>query len=265
MSRRNSSILKAVLIFTFICQIGWAQEVDEDFDALMNEPTNSADSAPTEDSALMEDSMLAEEGGSSLTLLNDDPKRTDFAMHGFSIGAVMNSLSYDTTIKVYNPSAPAQPRVSSTVEGSAIQSVGVVGRYSILPVDKVGTDINASYLTSINHDAVGLPSISAIKGELNLAYTFGLKKDVKLYAFAGGGMQYIMGSDINRVMKKFGSGAQAGAGINFQKINIDFLYSYYRNAIADDVNSTATATQAYDTGGSYVVTKGIVGRATLNF
>jgi hypothetical protein len=262
MSIKNSSILKAFVVIIFLGPICQAQESDENFDALMNETTNNT-----------EPMQKMDESGQSVALLNDDPKRDDHSFYGFSFGVAMSAINLNLGIETYDPRpVPTTPPFTKESETDAFLNFGVVGRYSILPVDRIGTDINVGYYTSMNHESISLDPndssktaarLSVFKAELNLGYTIGLSKGMKIYFLGGAGAQYMIESPIKNLLR-FGGGAQVGGGINIQNFNVELMYSYYRNRFENSINTNIDSL-AYRVDKMFVDSKGFVGRASYNF
>lgn len=203
--------------------------------------------------------------GESLTLVSDEIDREIYAMHGFSFGLIGATQDYNQVIERYNPSTGADIASARIPETKGFQNFGVMGRYSILPVDRIGTDINVSYVKSMNHTSIGREGMSAIKGELNLAYTFGISRAVKLYVLAGGGVEQLSGTQILSLADAQGYGGQAGFGINFGTINLEAMYSFYRHKISNGLIGAGTSTDTVRAEKSFVDFSGIAGRASFNF
>ena len=253
----NINILCALKIFAFVTLFSgatWAQDqgsTDESFDSLMNEPASVQNSQ--------------QKGAESLTLLVEDLSREDHSFYGISVGLLGTAQTFDATVVIYNPSDANVASISQKVELSNFQYVGALLRYSILPIDRIGTDLNISYATSMNHASIEKKSISIIKGELNLGYTLKLNQGIKIYALLGGGVQDVQGSDINLTTERMGYGGQAGLGFNFARVNVETVYSYYRHNLSNTFLQSGTTTAAPKANQSFIEAKGLVGRASFNF
>lgn len=275
MGKNKTSILAAFFTVVALSFSAFSQEPPpddiDDLDALLNQPTTQqGQTATTEQTTGLTASGTTEEsaGENSITLLTDDPKRDEFAMHGWSIGFAGFAQNFNAYYEIINP-ATGEPISGASRSGELfdepVQYAGLVVRYAILPVNRLGTDINFSAVTSLNHDSVGITSSSISRLEGNLAYTQGISAGVKLYIFLGAGVQYVNGKEFELMIQHLGYGGQAGGGLSLSRVNIDVMYSQYRNRIRGDYNDRTTVLMAYDTNDSHIDSSGLVGRFTFNF
>ena len=225
--------------------------VDDSFDALMNEPLAGEISS--------EGTMGS--SGQSLVLLTEDPKREQNAMYGWSIGFQTTSESYLANVDLYDRNR-SQNSGPDTVTPLNYTNAGIIGRYAILPVDRFGSDFNVSFMQSTDS------ALTTLKGEINLAYTWGMSREFKIYMLGGLGVERLNGDEINKLITPSGGGAQIGMGLNFAALNFEALYSYYRFDIDKGqyaANHLSSSSMTFTKKKPYLEASGIVARASFNF
>lgn len=153
----------------------------------------------------------------------------EYAVDGYSLGFALYNQNYNVEAKMLLDST----RLVDVSSGSSdFQSVGVIGRYSVLPYNKVGTDISASISSSVNHGNAGFSSITAVKAEVNLGYAMLVGAQMPIYFLAGLGYEVVKGTDIEKILVPGGSTMQIGGGLGLgKKFNIEALYSYSVHAV----------------------------------
>jgi hypothetical protein len=158
----------------------------------------------------------------------------EFAMNGYSFGAVVFNHNYNVSGSVNAVNSAGTTTIDISTKSSDLQSVGVIGRYAILPIDKVGTDINMTIGTSANHNAANISSVTTIKFELNLGYTTSFSA-ASFYFLGGVCYEVIKGTDIEKIITSAGSGFQIGAGISLSNaLKIEFLLAQTRHTLNDN-------------------------------
>ena len=161
----------------------------------------------------------------------------EYALNGFSMGLAMSNQNYNIKASINNNNISTN--LSS--KSSDIQNAGVTGRYAILPFDKVGSDINISISSSINHESAGISPITSYKGEVNLGYAIRLGVNFPVYILAGLGFELIKGTDIEKILNPGGSMIQIGGGFGLGKrISIEASYAYSEHRLSDVFIRNAT-------------------------
>lgn len=209
-------------------------------------------------------------------ITNEDvPLETDqaFAMNGWSFGvtAFIHNYNVDASMLVDDgvPNSDGV-KVDLSSKSNDFQSLGVVGRYAILPLNKFGTDLNITLGNSINHGSVNFSSITTLRAEINIAYTVDFGKTNALYYLVGGGYEVIYGQDINRIIVPGGGLFQIGAGITFnKKLSLEGFYSYASHRVSDRYlndakNAVAVATDSSESANK-VTSNVIQGRLMYNY
>lgn len=195
----------------------------------------------------------------------------DYAMKGFAFGFVAYNHNY-------NVKAVLRVNDSELVDISSrspdFQSVGVSGRYAILPFNKIGTDLNVSIASSVNHANLNYASIMTVKGEINLGYAFYVGDLIPIYILAGVGHEVTSGTDIANVVAAGGGALQIGGGFGLGKtINLEVFYSITNHPVSRDYLRAAReaaiaggATSAgYRNLDSHVSSNIILGKVSINF
>ncbi len=153
----------------------------------------------------------------------------EYALNGYSFGALAYVSSY--TVSDLEMSVNAGQKVDLSSKSADFQSVGVMGRYAILPINRVGTDIKFSVGSSINHANNNYSSINVAKLELNLGYSWMLGV-IPFYVLGGVGTEVVVGKDIGDLMKAGGGTIQGGAGFGLgKKVSLEFLVSQSTHAL----------------------------------
>lgn len=205
------------------------------------------------------------EVAASEAFLVEAPKRTDHALNGFSAGLIYTNQTYVGSYKLKNATlgTTSQERVKSEL----FHNVGVLLRYSILPINRVGTDLNFSYSRTVNHVNVSAAEITTVKGEVNLAYTFDIsgKKSLTAYCLLGGGVQSVTGVEVQKAFEPTGYGGQTGVGFGLPlSLNIDFMYSYYIHKTNQNYKAQVPLGTEIENDATFVTT-GYSARMTYNF
>lgn len=197
---------------------------------------------------------------SELTLAEDKtspslepaPKKQDskvYVLKGFSFGALAANHNYSSSVSVLLNGSTSAKVSSRTAD---FLSMGAVVRYSDLAINSMGTDFGLTVANSINHDSANYSAITAMKFEMNLAYSWYLESKKPFYVMAGIGYENVSGKDIERLMNPGGGVAQFGAGMVFtEKLLIEGFYSISRHAVSGQYYDRLTA-EAQDIGATSV-------------
>ncbi len=195
-----------------------------------------------------------------------DLLKSENALHGFSVGLIYLIHPYviNATVKTKTE------EIKVNDETGYVHNFGVLLKYAIAPFDKIGTDLNISYLTSQNHGTLAKPLelMHIVRGELNLTYAFNLFDHVPVYTLLGGGYEIIQGNSVKSFMNQNGLGGQIGGGLVIaSKINIEGLFSYYvHNLSGEYVQSYIAKDKTSEINDdSSVIVKGFIVRTTINF
>ncbi|MEK6628272.1 MAG: outer membrane beta-barrel protein [Bdellovibrionota bacterium] len=199
-----------------------------------------------------------------------DSVEQEYALNGYSIGALLFNHNYNVKANVLVNSVP----VDISLKSADFRSAGIMARYAVLPYDKVGADVNISLASSMNHTSLEFSSITTLRAELNLGYAFRMGNSASVYFLAGAGYEVTKGTDINDILVPGGGAFQLGGGIGFaEKLDFEFIYSYVSHAVNDKFfESVAAAAIAggatsvsYNSKGSAVVSNVLLGRVTYNY
>lgn len=195
----------------------------------------------------------------------------EYLMKGRSFGAVLYNQNYNVRAEVLINSTAT---VDVSRKTSDFQNIGVMGRYAILPYEKVGTDINFSLSNSINHGQVNFSPILNLKGEVNVGYTFSFGRSTAFYLYGGLGYEYTLGKEIEEIIIPGGGTSQVGGILGVSKnLNIELSYLYSRHTISDKyfnpiiqaaINAGAT-TVDFDGSQASVTSNTILGRITYEY
>lgn len=160
-----------------------------------------------------------------------------YLTNGFSYGATMLNHNYNVVANLMlNGSYP----FDASKKTADFQSVGGLVRYAIMPYDSLGTDINITLASSLNHSNINSSAIFMAKAEVNLGYSM-LAGNLPIYFLAGLGSEVLNGSDIESLVSKNGAGFQLGTGVVLgKKFHFEFMYSYMRHAISDKYLETVS-------------------------
>ncbi|MBC7420999.1 MAG: hypothetical protein H7328_09760 [Bdellovibrio sp.] len=200
-----------------------------------------------------------------------------YAMKGLSVGLSAMTQSYSVRGDIYDVRTPALVATARFADESQVyKNIGITIRYSDLPVNQLGADINLSYYGSVNHAEIySAPTLFTGRIEFNGAYTHPLNQGMKMYFFAGWGVQHVQGATSNRAkpavndyIKPWGFGLQGGIGMKISSLNYDITYSYYRHSLGDDYNKAFMDNNpnlAVRTERAIVETKGLSARVTHKF
>lgn len=192
-----------------------------------------------------------------------------YAMNGYSIGALFFNNNYNINVNMLSNNVP----VNLTTKSPDIQSIGIMGRYAILPYDKFGTDINVAVATSVNHSNLNYTAISTLRAELNLGYAFLIGNDSAFYFLGGLGYEITKNAELEAILNPGGTTYQVGGGIGLGKnIDVEVFYSHVRHAIQDSYLEKAAlsaqasgATVSYVSSESSVTSNVILGRLSYRY
>lgn len=229
-----------------------------------------------DDQLSLDDQSLSADAASELTLEDEAEQPAqiidvEYALDGFSAGVMFFNQNYNLSAEMI---VNGFTKVNLSTKSADFQSVGVMGRYAVLPYGSIGTDINVSVASTINHSNANFAAILTGKAELNLAYTFKSRVGAPIYIFGGLGVEYVSGREIQALLAPTGSLLQLGAGTGVgKKFNIEVLYSYAKHAVSDAYmdNSINTAVEqgatsvSLDRGQASVSSNVILGRMSYNF
>lgn len=195
----------------------------------------------------------------------------EYAMKGLAFGFVAYNHNYhiDAKMRVDGTSL-----VDISSKSPEFQSVGAAIRYAILPFRKVGTDLNLSVASTVNHGNNNFSSITTLKAEVNLGYAFYVGDLIPLYFLAGIGHEIVMGTDIEDIMDPGGAIAQIGGGFGLGKtINLELFYqasnhavskTYLQNAV-NAAKQGGAAVAGFRNLDSHVSSNTILGKVSINF
>jgi hypothetical protein len=194
-----------------------------------------------------------------------------YIMNGWSFGlaAFIQNYNVDAMMNVDNGTLNGL-KVDLSSKSADFQNVGLVARYAILPLNKIGTDINVTLGNSVNHDSLNFSSIMTLRGEINLGYALEFAKQNSIYFLAGLGYEVVYGQDINRLVVPGGGMLQVGTGISFnKKISVEGFYSYATHTVAsrylNDAAKSAGAIASFENSANKVISNVIQGRLIYNY
>lgn len=203
----------------------------------------------------------------------------EYAMNGYSVGGLLFNHNYniyaDLLVSTQNTDLSINTTAANLSAKSAdFKSVGLAGRYAILPYNKIGTDINISLSTSINHGDIGYSAVNTLRGEINVGYALQVGGAASIYALVGFGYEVTKNKALEEVLLPGGSGFQVGGGaVVAKKFNIELFYSYLRHAVSDIYLTNLAASTASASGTTLVgythksdaISNVILGRVTYNY
>lgn len=201
---------------------------------------------------------------------NHESIEQEYAMNGLSFGTALFSDNYNVHAEVVVNGT----NVEISKKSDDFLNIGVMGRYAILPYNKVGTDLNVSVATSSNHTSANFSAITTIRLEANLGYAIKLSASTPLYFLLGAGYEHTMSKDLAEIQTQGGTAGQTGVGFGFSKnLNFEFMYSYVKHPIRDTfLENYAALTMANGASSvSYVASKAsvvsnlLIGRLTYNY
>lgn len=272
MNKFNKRIFQIIVVFLLYSSGVFAQEAasSENFKngATGNSNTNTEEPSLSADAVVNSNEMIWDDEEGSNKQLEFE---TLYALNGFSLGFVALNQNYNVDAEIYLNSIT---KVDLSSSSSDFQAAGVMLRYAVLPINKIGTDFNFSIYSTTNNDSLGFSSITTAKAELNLAYAMPIGNFAALYVLAGGGYEVVYGNDIEKLLIPGGAAWQLGAGLGLaKKINFEVIYSssvhsisqkFIDNAINTAITNGAT-TAATGTVRPKVTANLIQGRLTYSF
>lgn len=205
--------------------------------------------------------------GHSNLITPEEILKSENALHGFSAGLMYLGQPYVIKAKIKTN----LETIDTNQQSDVYQNFGFILRYAMFPYQRVGTDLNVSYVMSQNHGSMPnqQKAVNTIRGELNLGYAFHLFDKIPVYFFGGLGYEEVHGDTIESILNKNGLGAQLGFGtVFFAHINVEGAFSYYQHRISDKFVSTATqknSTATIDTDSATVSALGFLVRTTFDF
>lgn len=154
----------------------------------------------------------------------------EYLTNGLSFGATMFNHNYNVVANLLlNNNFP----FDASKKTADFQSAGAVLRYAILPYDKIGTDVNLTVASTLNHLNLNSTAIASAKAEINLGYSI-QAGGLPIYMLAGLGSEILTGKDIEALVAKTGTGFQVGGGVGLgKKFQFEFMYTYMRHPISD--------------------------------
>jgi hypothetical protein len=253
-----------VLAILIISIQAFSQEEESDELSLDDETTETVSTPELnidkKESAVVENANLA----SPLEAM-----QRENALYGFSVGLSTSIVSF---FEKY-PITFTDGRDSKEVNlKNDLQSTGFTLRYAIAPFNKVGADLNFSYLKSLNHSQTQYAeSMTINKVEFNLTYAIKVADSVPLYFLAGFGAQEVSSESKNGFeyfVDRNGYGIQSGVGVVLMKrINLEGLFAYYQHRIGTrvltDIGKTSSGN--VDSESNKVIAQGLVMRGTYSF
>lgn len=240
----------------------------------------SSSSAPVSDLPTSEagsvDPALETPAGSSSVDYEDEELQVqsleqEYAMKGFAMGfvAFYHNYNIDAKIRLFRDDL-----ADISVKSPDFQSIGASARYSILPFNKIGTDINVSIATSTNHSDINFSSIMTIKTEVNLGYAIRVGDLIPIYLLVGIGYEVVKGTDIEQRVVPGGGAIQIGGGMGLgKKINLEIFYSNANHAVgavylenaARIARAAGAPTADYKNLDNHVSSNVILGKLSFNF
>ena len=183
---------------------------------------------------------MAPAGTNEMTLDVDEQQvetlEQEYALNGYSLGLAFLNQNFNVDAKVL---IDEKSTLNLSSQSSDFQSAGIVGRYVILPFNKIGTDVNVSVASSVNHGSVGFSSITSLKAELNLGYAIKLSQ-TPVYFLGGVGYELIYGNDIQKILSHGGGTVQIGVGIGIgKKFNVELFYCYAKHDVSTTFKENA--------------------------
>lgn len=240
-------------------------------DASLNDALN--DPATTPDTEL--EAPVATGGQSEVEYEKEELQvqtlEQEYAMNGLAFGFVAYNHNYniDAMMRIN-----ASDLIDISSKSPEFQSVGAAMRYAILPFRKVGTDLNVSVASTVNHGNNNFSSITTLKAEVNLGYAFYVGDLIPLYFLAGIGHEIVKGTNIEAIMVPGGAIAQIGGGFGLGKtINLELFYQasnhavssiYLQNAARAAIAGNATSAE-FSNIESHVSSNTILGKVSINF
>ena len=222
----------------------------------------------------IEDAPLVPVTGVKKDATGEAPKPVDtvekYVLNGYSVGAVLYNQSYNAKVVGYFDASPASIS-SSTAD---LQNIGVIGRYSVIPVGSLGTDFGLSMSSSVNHGSVGYSQVMTTRFEMNLGWGFVTAKNLNYYVLGGFGYENLTGKELTQVVASGGGLIQGGAGFVYSKtLNFEGLLGIGRHGISNDFYNRVTAaglaggatTVNFEVNNSYVTSYIISGRVIYKF
>lgn len=183
---------------------------------------------------------MAPAGTNEMTLDVDEQQvetlEQEYALNGYSLGLAVFNQNFNVDAKLL---INEKSTVDLSSQSSDFQSAGVMARYAVLPYNKVGTDLNITLGSSLNHNSVGFSSITSVKAELNLGYAIKLFQ-TPVYFLGGIGYELIYGNDIQKILSPGGGTVQIGAGIGLgKKFNVELFYCYANHTVSTTFQENA--------------------------
>lgn len=240
--------------------------IDASLEQALNDPTLSSEAeieAPPSAAVRSEVEYEKEE-------LQVQSLEQEYAMKGFALGLVAFNHNYNLDARIRMDGV----LVDISDKSADFASTGISARYAILPFNKIGTDINVSLSSSLNHADANFSSISIIKGEVNLGYAIHIGDLIPLYILGGVGYEHVMGKDIENILIPGGGTMQIGAGLGLgKKFNLEVFYCnaihnvsavFLRNARQAALDGGATRV-GFNNIDSRVSSNIILGKLSVNF
>lgn len=195
-----------------------------------------------------------------------------YLINGFAMGVEVWQHRYNIKGSLYVAAGGPEQEVDISSDSADFQSIGIKGRYAILPYGALGADMNVTLGTSLNHGSNSFAAIHTARGEFNLAYTFDMGGSGGFYLLGGLGYEILFGEDIEKLVAYGGAGTvQAGAGISFGSVGAELLYMMGFHSVNSTFMETAEkkardqGATSVRRGSSKVTAQMIVGRLTFSF
>lgn len=154
---------------------------------------------------------------------------SDHALKGFSIGAIAYNQNFNANVAL---TVDGRDKTFGS-KSADIQFVGAVGRYTIFPYSRIGTDLAMSVATSVNHGTLNYSPIMATKLEVNLGYAWQTMTKSSIYVFGGIGYETVKGKEIERLIGAGGGIVNLGLGLNFTKtISLEGVFTFARHPVS---------------------------------
>lgn len=230
------------------------------------------------DAATVTDKSMAQSTESNPALkktTNSENKKREsldleYALNGFTVGTTAFSDNYNVHAEVVVNGT----NVEISKKSDDFLNIGIIGRYAILPYNKIGTDLNISVATSVNHGNANFSEITTIRTEANLGYAIKVARSIPLYFLVGAGYEHTSNKDLAEILTAGAGAFQLGGGLGLsEKFNIEFMYSYVKHAIKDSfLENYALLTMAngassvtYDASRSSVISNLLMVRLMYNY
>lgn len=241
----NRNILSAFLIF-LVATTSFAQTSTPAQTAPAADKKTNTTTAPVKKDMTLEEELSLEPSANNTKInkaassenknTENISSKTEFygrdsehALKGFSVGAIAYNQNFNANIAL---TVDGRDKTFGA-KSPDIQFVGAVGRYTIFPYSRIGTDLAVSVATSLNHGTLNYSPMMATKLEINLGYAWQTMTRSSIYVFGGIGYESVKGKEIERFIGAGGGIANLGLGLNFTKtISLEGVFTFARHPVS---------------------------------